>query len=79
MALKGLPELTTSEVPGLAFHYLRFNVSKPPFDNRALREAVGWSIDRELINKVVFFSLAVPNRTPIPPSSWAHDPNMKFW
>jgi peptide/nickel transport system substrate-binding protein len=77
--LKGLPELRTSEVPGLAFHYLRFNVSKPPFDNRALREAVGWSIDRELINKVVFFNLAVPNQTPIPPSSWAYDPNMKFW
>ena len=78
-SLKQQPELKISEVPGLAFLLMRFQLQRPPFDNKALREAVAWAIDRDTINKAVYFNHAVPNETPIPPSSWAYDSNQRFW
>ena len=65
------------EIPGLAFRYIQFNVERPPFDNKAVREAVAWSLDREAINKAVFFDAGQPAQQAIPPSSWAFDPSFK--
>lgn len=33
--------------------YVAFNVSKPPFDNKDLREAVAYAVDREALVKVI--------------------------
>jgi peptide/nickel transport system substrate-binding protein len=78
-SLKTATDLKTSEIPGLAFLYIYLNPTKPPFDNKALREAVGWAIDRDVINKAVYFNLGTPVQTGIPPSSWAYDPSWSYW
>jgi peptide/nickel transport system substrate-binding protein len=78
-SLKTIPELKTSEVPGLAFLYITLNPTREPFTKKELREAVAYAIDRDSINKVVYFNLAVPIQTPIPPSSWAYDQSLNFW
>jgi peptide/nickel transport system substrate-binding protein len=38
---------------------LFLNCSKPPFDNKSVREALAWCIDRKQIVKVAFFDQAV--------------------
>jgi peptide/nickel transport system substrate-binding protein len=73
--LKNAPDLVLSEVPGLAYRYIRINMTKAPLDNKALRQAMAWAIDREAINKVVFFGFGSPAYQGIPPSSFAFDPD----
>jgi peptide/nickel transport system substrate-binding protein len=78
-ALKAQPDLKASSVPGFSFMAMSLNPTKPPFDKKPLREAVGWSLEREVINKAVYFNLGVPVQTAIPPSSWAYDSNWTYW
>jgi peptide/nickel transport system substrate-binding protein len=40
--------------PGGAFHPMGIDVTKPPFDNKSLRQAFGFAIDRERILDQVF-------------------------
>jgi len=80
---KDIPTMRTSqdpkylEIPGLAFRYIMFNTERAPFDNKAVREAVAWSLDREAINKAVFFDAGQAAQQAIPPSSWAFDGSFK--
>lgn len=55
---KGLVYLegTNAGIP----QHLVFNCSKPPFDNKALRQAICWAIDRKEIAKVAFLGTADP-------------------
>ena len=75
--LKTGTELKYSEVPGLAYRYIQLNVKKPPLDNKAFRQAIAWSLDREAINKAVFFNVGQVGYQAIPPSSFAFDPDFK--
>jgi peptide/nickel transport system substrate-binding protein len=76
-ALKTGPDLAYSELPGLAYRYIQLNVKRPPLDNVNIRQAIAWAIDRETINKVVFFGAGQPAYQAIPPSSFAFDPDFK--
>jgi peptide/nickel transport system substrate-binding protein len=76
-ALKTATDLRYSELPGLAYRYIQINVKKPPLDNKSLRQAIAWSIDREAINKAVFFNVGQVGYQAIPPSSFAFDPDFK--
>jgi peptide/nickel transport system substrate-binding protein len=75
--LKTGTELVYSEKPGLAYRYIQINVKRPPLDNKMLRQAMAWSIDREAINKAVFFNVGQVGYQAIPPSSFAFDPDFK--
>ncbi len=55
---------------------LNFNVGVPPFDNKALRQAIAHSIDRETAVDVAFAGCARPAHTLIQ-SGWAHNPDLK--
>lgn len=71
--------LVYETIAGLGFSYIALNVSQAPFDNIALRQAVAWTIDRDAINETLFFGTGDPAQTPIPPSSWAYDPELQFY
>src|SRR5437660_8881351 len=56
--------------PYLPF-FLMLHVSKPPFNDRRLRQAIAWAIDRAEIVKLVYFGSHVPPADPTPePSVW---------
>ena len=76
-SLKSAQDVRLSEIPGLAFRYIQFNVKRPPLDNQAIRQAVAWSLDREAINKAVFFGSGQAGYQAIPPSSFAFDESYK--
>ena len=47
--------------------------TKPPFDNKALRQAVAYALDLEQIVKGVWLERRRAANGPIPPTSWAYD------
>jgi peptide/nickel transport system substrate-binding protein len=75
--LKTNQELTYSEIPGLAFRYIQINTKRPVMESKEIRQAIAWAIDREAINKAVFFGVGQPAYQAIPPSSFAFDANFK--
>src|SRR4029450_3081081 len=54
--------------PSLPF-YLNLNASKPPFNDKRLRQAIAWGIDRVEIVKLVYFGSHVVTAEPTPEPS----------
>ena len=75
--VKSGSELMLKDAPGLGFNGISFNVTKPPFDKKEVRQAVAEILDRDQINKTVFFGVNTVGQGPIPPSSWAFDAGLK--
>ncbi len=61
------------ETPGLGYRRIELNHTRPPFNNKALRQAVAWAINRDAIHRAVFFGAGAPAQGPISPSSWAYE------
>jgi peptide/nickel transport system substrate-binding protein len=74
---KGDSSLVVVDVPSLAAFWYMLNTTRPPFDNKALRQAVLYAIDNEAIVKGVWLGVGVPSNGPISPSSWAYDDTIK--
>ncbi|HEU5193234.1 MAG TPA: ABC transporter substrate-binding protein [Methylomirabilota bacterium] len=61
------------DVPSLADFAYQLNHTRPPFNVKALRQAVAAALDLEQIVKGVWLNVGVPANGPIPPTSWAYD------
>ncbi|RDI61797.1 ABC transporter substrate-binding protein [Microvirga subterranea] len=74
LQLKGKPGVKLSETLELAYTLVGMNVSKPPFDNAKVREAVNYAINRQEIVDAALFGAGVPGG-PLSPAlkSWALD------
>ncbi|SDZ15589.1 peptide/nickel transport system substrate-binding protein [Geodermatophilus africanus] len=60
-------ELQTT--PSVDYWYLSMNYGRPPFDNRDVRRAISFAIDREAVAEAAWFGAAQPNQTAIPEAS----------
>jgi peptide/nickel transport system substrate-binding protein len=73
--IDGVQAETGTSEPG--FVYLPFNVTRAPFDDKLVRQAVMHAIDREAINEVAFGGLGVVSVSSIPPGiGWANNPDV---
>jgi peptide/nickel transport system substrate-binding protein len=72
-AVKADKNLVVVDVPSLADFAYQLNLTRPPFNNKALRQAVAYALDLEQIVKGVWLNVGVPANGPIPPTSWAYD------
>src|SRR5919107_4542463 len=74
LQLKGKPNVKLAETMDLAYTLIGMNVSKPPFDNAKVREAVNYAINRQEIVDAALFGAGVPGG-PLSPAlkSWALD------
>lgn len=70
-------ELVFKETAGLGFNAIEFGITKEPFNKKELRQAVAEALDRDQINKTVYFGVNTVGQGPVPPSSWAFDANAK--
>ena len=49
------------------------NYGRPPLDDKRIRQAINYAIDREAVNKAVSFGLDEPTSAIIPKEHWASD------
>lgn len=73
------PNLAVSEVAGYAHYVAPMNVTVAPFDNKDVRLALKYAINREeIVQKVLLGHGAVGNDNPIAPGvPYAYDPKVK--
>ena len=72
-AVKADKNVVVLDVPSLAAFAYQLNTTRPPFNVKALRQAVAYALDLEQIVKGVWLNVGVPANGPIPPTSWAYD------
>lgn len=71
------PDLNLLQQEGLNVGYLAFNTEKPPFDNKAVRQALNMAIDKNAIIDVVFQGAGKAAKNPIPPTIWSYNDEVK--
>jgi peptide/nickel transport system substrate-binding protein len=64
----------TSDITGRP-EFLFFNVTKPPLNNKALRQAICWGIDRQEIARVGFFGAVEPSSQEVGQNSVWYTPD----
>lgn len=62
---------------GLGFQGVWMNVTRPPFNNKLVRQAFAATLDRDAINKVVFLGTVKPAAGPFPPGTPAYSAAIK--
>jgi ABC-type transport system substrate-binding protein len=62
-------ELGWEKVKGLSFRYLGWNMRKPPFDDRRVRQAMSYCFPKERVIRDVFFGLGCPVSSDVHPDS----------
>lgn len=85
-SIRSDPRFKTIIFPGTRWPMIRLNNALPPFDNKALRQAVSYAVDRVQIVTAIYFGQARPAYGPISPVyrdyydpsidrySYGHDP-----
>ena len=71
--MKADKRLVVVDVPSLADFGYQLNHGRPPFNVKALRQAVAYAIDLDQIVKGVWLNVGYPANGPISPASWAYD------
>lgn len=70
--------LLIETIPGVGYSGFFLTINKPPFDNKALRQALRYAIDAEEVNAAIFENQRAYSNGPIPaPLAWAVDPSYK--
>jgi len=66
-----------SENPGGRWWATQWRVDRPPFNNKALRQAIAYGINRQEFVKVVLNGRGVPAKGPTSPAVWWYDRGIK--
>jgi len=72
-AVKADKNVVVLDVPSLADFAYQLNHGRPPFNVKALRQAVAYALDLDQIVKGVWLNVGYAANGPIPPTSWAYD------
>jgi dipeptide transport system substrate-binding protein len=70
-------DLTLTSQPGLNIAYWAFNVEKPPFDKKEVRQAFNIAIDKAAIIKDVYNGAGQAAKNLIPPTIWSYNDSVK--
>lgn len=72
-AMKKDPAVNLLSQPGLNIAYWAFNVKKPPFDKKEVRQALSMAIDKDAIIKNVYQGAGQAAKNLIPPTIWSYN------
>jgi peptide/nickel transport system substrate-binding protein len=73
------PEVAVAEQPGTNYAYIAVNFDDPVLARREVRQALAYATDRESIVRHLFRGQARLADGPLPPESWAYQPNLKSY
>ncbi len=76
-AMQADPTLNVLQQEGLNVGYLAFNTEKKPFDNRTVRQALNYAIDKQAIIEAVFQGAGKAAKNPIPPTMWSYNDDVE--
>lgn len=77
--MKADPSLKLITQEGLNVGYLSFNNEKKPFDNKLVRQALNYAINRDDIIKGVYGEFGTPAKNPIPPTMWGYNDDIEAY
>ncbi len=67
------PNIELIQQPGLNVGYIAMNCEKEPFDNKLVRQAMNYAVDRQAIIDAVYGSAGQVAKNPIPPTMWSYN------
>jgi len=62
-----------------SYVYLGYNLKKPMFADKRVRQAISYAIDKEEIIRGVLLGLGRPATGPYKPGTWAYNPNVRTY
>jgi len=71
------PTLQVINQPGLNIAYWAFNMQKPPFDKKEVRQALNMAIDKAAIIRDVYLGAGTAAKNLIPPTLWSYNDKVK--
>ena len=71
------PKLQVISLSGLNIAYWAFNVTKPPFDKKEVRQAMNMAIDKTTIIRDVYLGAGQAAKNLIPPTLWGYNDAVK--
>ena len=72
--------INVADIPGLGFNAFSINNTVAPFNEKRVRQALLYSVDKDVVNKVAYFNSGSPAFGPVPPPiTWAFDPNFTLY
>ena len=74
--LEKQPGIEVTEQPGSNFDYIIFNFDDPVLAKREVREALALATNRDEIIRYLLRGQARPTNGPLPPNSWAYQPDI---
>lgn len=77
--LKADPNIEITEAPGNNYSYLVFNFADPVLAKRDVRQALALATDRREIIRYLLRGEAREADGPLPPGTWAYDPDIKHF
>ena len=63
--------------PGLTVNGMAMPNDTPPFNDKRVRQALNYAVDKEAINKALYGGLAAPMTSPLPEAQWGFDKSLK--
>ena len=78
--VRSISGIAIDMVPSFTYDHLDFNLKKPIFADRAVRDAMRMATDRDTLNKKIRFGIFDLNESVVPPASNFHEniPLVKF-
>jgi peptide/nickel transport system substrate-binding protein len=65
--------------PSFGYTYLGYNLKNPLFENKSVRQAITYAINRQEIIDGVLLGLGQVSTGPFPPTSWAYNKNVPVY
>ncbi len=75
--MKKNPALKVMQDAGLNVGYLSMNVTKKPFDNLLVRQAINHALNKKSYIDAIYLGNAVVAKNPIPPTIWSYNDAVK--
>lgn len=74
---KQVPFLNVYSQPSLGYTYIGYNLKNPLFQDKRVRQALTYAINREEIVQYVLYGLGTVANGPFPPQLWYSNPHVK--